>query len=59
MVFASFPRHLHRKLHDAGVIYHLWDGELDGTDEAEHVTCRMVCDWSLPEAEIDRFLSLL
>ncbi len=60
IVFASFPRATHRRLHDAGAIYHLWGtAALDGADETEMLACRLVCDWSIPQTEIDRFLSLL
>ncbi|AVO36869.1 threonine aldolase family protein [Pukyongiella litopenaei] len=60
IVFASFPRATHRRLHDAGAQYHLWgSADLDGPDEAEMLACRLVCDWSIPQSEIDRFLALL
>ncbi|GGH31734.1 L-threonine aldolase [Cribrihabitans marinus] len=60
MIFAAFPRALHRRLHAAGAVYHLWgSGTLEGEDADEMLPCRLVCDWSLPEAEIDRFLALL
>ncbi len=59
IVFASFPRETHRRLMDAGAVYHLWGGELEGGPEDETLPCRLVCDWSLPRAEIDRFVGLL
>lgn len=59
MIFASFPRSLHRKLHDAGAVYHLWGDTLEGTDEDEMLACRFVCDWSNPPDQIEQFLSLL
>ena len=43
-------------LFEAGAIYHIWDGSLEGDDPTVPVTARFVCDWSIPEAEIDRFL---
>lgn len=59
IVFAGFPRATHRRLIDAGAVYHLWGGTLDGGGDSELLACRLVCDWSLPEDEIDRFIALL
>ncbi len=59
MIFARFPRSLHRKLHDAGAVYHLWGDTLEGADEDEMLACRLVCDWSTPADQIDQFLALL
>ncbi|WP_171101751.1 low specificity L-threonine aldolase [Ruegeria sp. HKCCD7255] len=59
MIFANLPRKQHRRLHDAGVAYHLWGSNLEGSDEDELLTCRLVCDWSIKPEEIDRFLALL
>ncbi|HIF78928.1 MAG TPA: low specificity L-threonine aldolase, partial [Sulfitobacter sp.] len=56
MIFARFPRAIHRKLHDAGARYYLWDGTLDG-DGNEMLAARMVCDWSISRDQIDQFLS--
>ncbi|EEE36808.1 threonine aldolase, low-specificity [Rhodobacteraceae bacterium KLH11] len=58
MVFASFPRSQHKRLHAAGAVYHLWGDELDGEDEEQMLACRMVCDWSISSEQIDAFLSL-
>ena len=59
IVFASFPRSLHKRLHDAGAVYHLWGAELEGDDADEMLPCRLVCDWSIEAEQIDRFLALL
>ncbi|UWR34167.1 low specificity L-threonine aldolase [Sulfitobacter sp. W027] len=56
MIFARFPRAIHRKLHDAGALYYLWDGTLDGGGD-EMLAARMVCDWSISRDQIDQFLS--
>lgn len=56
MVFASFPRRIHRRLHDAGARYYLWNAQLDGTDEGEMLGARLVCDWSVTREAIDTFL---
>lgn len=57
MIFASFPRRIHRTLHDAGAKYYVWEGVLEGNDPDELVTARLVCDWSITEQQIDLFLS--
>jgi len=59
MLFADFPRAAHQRLHDAGAQYYVWAGSLAGDDPAEMLTARLVCDWSIPEAEIDRFVELV
>ncbi len=58
MIFVALPRHAHKRLFEAGAVYHLWGGSMDGPDD-EKVAARLVCDWSIPEAEIDRFLDLV
>jgi threonine aldolase len=57
MIFAAFPRATHRKLHDAGAKYYIWEGELEGDDPEEILGARLVCDWSMSEQNIDAFLS--
>ena len=60
MVFASFPRALHKSAHDGGASYYFWpfNQSLDGpADEA--LSARMVCSWCTSEADVDGFLSLL
>ncbi|MEO9780577.1 MAG: beta-eliminating lyase-related protein [Sedimentitalea sp.] len=59
MIFASVPRATHKRLHDAGAVYHLWDGSLDGEDSDEMLTARLVCDWSISNTQIDQFLDVL
>ncbi|MDU9002325.1 threonine aldolase family protein [Sedimentitalea todarodis] len=59
MIFAAIPRAVHQRLHDAGAVYHLWDGALDGDDPQEMLTARLVCDWSISNARIDQFLNVL
>jgi threonine aldolase len=56
MIFASFPRKVHQKLHDAGAKYYLWDGPLEGPQD-EMIAARLVCDWSIGRDRIDTFLS--
>lgn len=59
ILFADLPRSLHRKLQGAGTMYSLWNGALGEGPEDELLLARFVCDWALPEAEIDAFLALL
>jgi len=58
-IFASLPRAVHKHLFESGATYHLWGATLDGDDPDEMLPARFVCDWSMPDAEIDRFLALL
>ncbi len=53
MIFADLPAATHARLKDAGAVYY---GR--GRDSGEF-RARLVCDWSLDEAEIDRFIALL
>ncbi|HBS50687.1 MAG TPA: low specificity L-threonine aldolase [Rhodobacteraceae bacterium] len=57
MLFAAFPRRVHRALQASGAMYHMWSGSLEGTDADEMLAARLVCDWSIPEADIARFLA--
>ena len=58
MVFALMPRAVHKRLHDGGAVYYLMQGELVGDDPDETLLCRLVCDWSISEAQIDQFITL-
>ena len=58
MIFARWPRAAHRRLHDAGARYYLWDGGLEGPGDAM-LTARLVTDWSCTDEAVDRFLSVL
>ena len=57
MIFASWPRRIHQKLHDAGAKYYIWNGSLEGDDPEEPLGARLVCDWSIGKPAIDQFLS--
>ena len=57
MIFFNAPRALHQTLQAAGAKYHV-SGGLTGDADAL-LRGRLVCDWSIPDAEIDRFVSLL
>jgi threonine aldolase len=58
IIFASLPRRTQQRLHDAGAIYHLWGGTLEG-DPDQMLGMRLVCDWSITPELIDTFLELL
>lgn len=60
MVFAHLPRACHRRALAAGAQYYFFpsDASMDGPD-AELIRCRMVCDWSKTDAEIDKLLDTL
>ena len=58
MVFAALPRAMHKRLMEAGAVYHLWDGPPEGPED-DPVTARFVCDWSISREEITAFLNLL
>ncbi|MEL7104531.1 MAG: beta-eliminating lyase-related protein [Pseudomonadota bacterium] len=57
IVFADVPVALHRQLQVAGARYTVWAGDPDGPDDAA-LTIRLVCDWSIDPAAVDRFLAL-
>ncbi|WP_425039122.1 threonine aldolase family protein [Primorskyibacter sp. S187A] len=59
MVFCSFPRHLHQRLHAVGAAYNIWSGTLSGEDPDELLEARLVCDWSISHELIDRFVDVL
>ena len=58
IAFARFPRAAHRRLHEAGARYYLWDGDLDG-DPEEPLTARLVCGWSTEDEAVDRLCEVL
>ncbi len=58
MLFLRFPRAAHRRLNEAGAMYYLWDGTLEGDGE-EMLGARLVCDWSCREEDIERFVGLI
>lgn len=58
MIFATFPRATHQRLHDAGAKYYIWEGSLNGQDPDESLAARLVCDWSCTPAQVDQFLEL-
>ncbi|WP_127115422.1 threonine aldolase family protein [Shimia sediminis] len=59
IIFCSFPRAAHQRLHDAGALYYIWSGDLEGDDPNEQLQARLVCDWNISDPEIDKFLALV
>ncbi len=61
MVFAEWPRSLHRRLHEAGAHYYMWpvDAPLDAGDDTAPIGARLVTSWATREEEIDRFCRIL
>lgn len=57
--FATWSRAGHQRLHDAGAMYYIISGELVGDDPSDPLLARMVCDWSISDANIDRFVELV
>lgn len=57
MVFAKLPRAAHQRLQDGGAVYYLME-DLAGGDPSEPLLCRLVCDWSISQEQIDRFIAL-
>ncbi len=57
MIFFNAPRAVHDRLKTAGAVYGTKGPDSGGPDDI--LRGRLVCDWSIPEDEIDRFLSVL
>ncbi|WP_413719599.1 threonine aldolase family protein [Silicimonas sp. MF1-12-2] len=58
MMFVDMPRSIHRRLKNAGAVYYVWEGTLDG-DPSGTATARLVTDWSCPDRAIDDFVRLV
>ncbi len=58
MIFCQMRRDAHNRLHDAGAMYYLLDGTLDGPDE-DLLPARLVCDWSISDDRIDQFIEIV
>lgn len=58
MIFVRLPRAVHQRLHAGGAVYGLSEGPLDTGDADQPLLARLVCDWSIPEEDIDRFIAL-
>ncbi len=58
MMFPTFPRHIHQKLHEAGAVYYVWEGSLEGDDPDESLAARLVTNWATTDEDVDQFLGL-
>jgi threonine aldolase len=58
MIFCQMTRGTHRRLHDAGAMYYLLAGGLEGPDD-ELLPARLVCDWSITHELIDQFIHIV
>lgn len=58
MIFARLPRAAHQRLHAAGAVYGLFEGPLDSGDPEEPLLMRLVCDWSVTDAQVDQFVEI-
>ncbi|MZR12476.1 low specificity L-threonine aldolase [Maritimibacter sp. DP07] len=59
MMFPTFTAGDHRRLFEAGAVYHIWGGTLDGAADEARLTARLVCDWSTGPEAVDHFLDTL
>jgi threonine aldolase len=58
MIFARLPRATHQRLRAAGARYAMYEGPLDKGPGDEGLMMRLVCDWSITDAEIAAFLEV-
>ena len=59
LIFARLPRSAHQRLHAAGAVYNVWDGDHETGDPDELLTARFVCDWSSTESSVDDLLAAI
>lgn len=59
MAFIRLPRATVNRLTAAGAVFHVWSGDADTGAPDDLLLLRFVTDWSLPDADIARFLALL
>lgn len=59
LVFARLPRAVHQRLIAAGAVYYIWDGDPETGDPDALLMARFVCDWSISDDDIARFLQVL
>ena len=58
MIFFQMPRYLHQKLKNAGAVYYIYEGMLEGPSPDTLLAARLVCDWSVSDDIIDQFVAL-
>lgn len=58
LMFAEMPRAAHQRLAKEGARYYVLAGDVESGDPDEPLPCRFVCDWSISDEQIDRFIAL-
>jgi threonine aldolase len=60
MIYANWPRWLHRKVRDQGAAYYVYGGDpYANADPEERLTARLVTNWATTAEEIDALVGLL
>ncbi len=59
IIFFEMARAEHKRMLDAGAVYYVMNGDADKGPADEPLIGRLVCDWSMTEDGINRFLDLL
>lgn len=60
IIFAAFPRALHRKIRDAGAEYYVYGGDAyANADPAQLLTARLVTNWATTSEDIAALVGLL
>ena len=58
IIFLHMPRAMHQRLQAAGAVYYVLGGDVENGPPDEQLPARLVCDWSMSDDGIDRFLDL-
>ena len=58
IIFLSMPRAMHARLFAAGAYYYVLAGDVDHGAAEELLPARLVCDWSMTDEGIDRFIEI-
>lgn len=59
MIFFTAQRGLHQRLLSGGAQYYVSGGTVESGPQEGLLTGRLVCDWSVDNADIDRFIALV
>jgi threonine aldolase len=57
LIYAELPRAAHARAFAAGAVYYLYPGDTALRATPTPVACRLVCDWSKTEAEVDALIA--